>query len=214
MLDAYMKGMWVNLNGNRFYYSYDAKRNDWNYQYQNMDETRTVHCFMDFNVENMVCTQWHLIGNQLFGIDEILIPNNADTAKMAQALINRGYTPDRTILYPDPAGNQRSTRGLPDIQILRNAGFHQIKVKPAHPTFRQRQLNVNNALEKGWIHVDPIRQPTLKRDLLAVEQDTATNEKVKKNPKLTHASDGLDYGCDFIFPFSGQRSLPSVVKFR
>jgi hypothetical protein len=55
---------------------------------------------------------------------------------------------------------------------------------------------------------------SLRKDLQAVEQDPVTLEKSKKNPKLTHASDGLDYGCDILFEFSGKKPKSEVVRFR
>ena len=80
----------------------------------------------------MTATLWHLFDNKLYGFNEIVLPSNADTQKMANALKARGYTPDRTIIYPDPAGQARSTKGQPDHTILRNAGF-EIKARSAQP---------------------------------------------------------------------------------
>lgn len=211
MLDAYLKGLWINMTGNRFYYSYDPNRNDDNTIVE--DRAKQVHCFLDFNVQHMTATLWHYDGT-LKGFGEIVLDNNADTAKMCEALKARGYTPDRTIIYPDPAGAARSTKGKPDHEILRINGFHQIRVKSSQPRFRQRQLNTNNLLEKGMVSFNPDTMRSLKKDLQAVEQDPVTLEKNKSNPKLTHASDGFDYGCDILFPFSGVKPESAIIKFR
>lgn len=211
MIDAYLKGLWINMNGNQFYYSYDPVKN------HDKEITEVpgaiVHCFLDFNVEHMTATLWHLFGDVLYGFDEIVLTNNADTQKMANALKARGYSPDRTFIYPDPAGSARSTKGQPDHVILRNAGF-EVKARSTQPRMRQRQLNVNNLLDKGRIKFNPDKLTTLKKDLEGVEQDPVSLDKVKDNPKLTHASDGLDYGCDILFEFSGKKPENKVIKIR
>jgi len=210
MLDAYLRGLWVNMNGNQFYYAHSER---------NQDKTisripgETNHCFLDFNVEYMTATVWHKINDRLLGHTEIMIENNADTHRMIQALINRDFTPDNTIIYPDPAGKARRTSGTADHTILKNAGFEVI-ARLAAPRMRQRQLNTNNLFDKGVISYNPVEMPTLKRDFEAVEQDPVTLEKIKKNPKLTHASDGFDYGCDILFPFSGKREKSDIIKIR
>ncbi len=210
MLDAYLKGLWVNMNGNRFYYAHSERSEDRAIIH---NENEQVHAFMDFNVQYMTATFWHFDGVELFGFDEIVIENNADTQRMCDIMRERGYTNDRTLVYPDPAGKARKTTGQPDHVVLRNNGY-ELRVKSVSPLMRQRQLNTNNLLDKNRIHYNPDRMPTLRKDLQSVEQDPITFEKVKKNPKLTHASDGFDYGCDILFPFSGKRQLSQVVNFR
>ena len=210
-LDAYLKGLWINMNSNQFYYAYDPVKNHDKNIFE--DESLLVHCALDFNVEHMTATLWHHLGDMIIGFDEIVLDNNADTLKMTQALKSRGYLPGRTIIYPDPAGSARSTKGSPDHVILKNAGF-DIKARTSQPRMRQRQLNVNNLLDKGRIVFNPDKMPTLKKDLEGVEQDPVHLDKVKSNPKLTHASDGLDYLCDILFEFSGKKPEHKSVQIR
>ncbi len=132
---------------------------------------------------------------------------------MIQALAARGYTPSNSVIYPDPAGQARSTKGQPDIVILRQAGFH-VEHKSRAPSFRTRQLNVNNLLDKGLIQFNPDLMPDVRKDFEGVEQDKVTLEKKKTNPNLTHFSDGVDYLCDILFPFTGDRKQISEVKIR
>lgn len=231
MLDAYLRGMFVNMNSSRFYYAYDASRNEDRNIFQVPGET--IHVSMDFNVDPMTCTLWHLLdvtdekglpirdaqGNTIqeaLAFGQIMLggPKGADTNMMAQALKARGCHPDDTIIYPDPAGNSRSTKGASDVQILRNNGFHQIKFKSAAPDFRKRQLNHNNLLEKGRVRIHPSNCPGLKKDYEAVEQDQVTLGKVKDNAKLTHFSDGADYFLDIVFPLSGHKPESRSIKYR
>ena len=212
ILQAYRDGLWVNMTGNRFYYSYDPKRND--NRTIERDYDQHIECFMDFNVDPMVATFWHFSGHKLYGFDEISVSGGDTTKRMIQAMKNKGYDPPIVTIYPDPSGNRRATQGMPDTEILRQAGYRDIRARSVAPGFRQRQLNVNNLLDKWQIEFNPDKMPMLKKDLLGVEQDTVTYEKVKKNPRLTHASDGLDYGCDILFPFSGNRAKIQVARIR
>jgi predicted RNA binding protein YcfA (HicA-like mRNA interferase family) len=165
----------------------------------------------------MSAVLWQYDGKKARAFDEITIENladGADTKMMGKAIMAKGYVPDSVVLYPDPSGNNRSTNGDPNIVILKNMGFTDIRVRKSHPTFRQRQLNMNNLLEKGVIEIHPKKCPRLKKDFMSVEQDTVTNEKIKKNKKLTHHSDGADYFFDILFPFKGSSSRSSVYRVR
>ncbi len=229
MLDAYLRGLFVNMNSNRFYYAYDPHKND-DTSIERLPG-HEVHISLDFNVAPMCATAWHIlpvkdsfgqiklepdgsIMEQAIAFDQIEILDGADTSKMCMALIARGYTPGTTTIYPDPAGRARSTKGPPDIEILKNHGFTKIKVKLVAPEFRKRQLNTNNLLEKGRVRINPNTCPGLKKDFLGVEQDQASFEKIKTNPKLTHYSDGFDYMADHIFTFSGHKPQSRSIKFR
>lgn len=220
MLDAYLRGLWVNMKGGRFYYAYDPNKHD--NKLITQIEGAPVYVSLDFNVSPMVATLWNIVYmntksgiplldhsgrrmRKLKAFDQIIIEDGAETAHMAKAFISYGLDPDNTFIYPDPAGKARSTKGPPDNQILRNYGFNNIRVKTVAPQFRKRQLAVNNLLAKRLIEINPITCKALKKDFEAVEQDKATFEKIKDNPKLTHASDGCDYLVDIEFPLSGTK---------
>lgn len=213
MIEAYRQGLWVNMAGNRFYYSYDPRKN----HDETIDRTEFIqfHVSMDFNVDPFCATIWGYDGFAIYGTEQIELKGAEGyrTENMIQALRARGFVPANTIIYPDPAGKARSTKGLPDVTILRNAGY-EVRVKSAAPTFRGRQLNVNNLLDKGRIKFHPTRCKGIKKDFEAVEQDILTLEKVKSSPNLTHFSDGVDYMCDILFPFSGNAKATIQRKIR
>lgn len=213
MQEAYIKGLWINMASNLFYYSYNPVKND--RLDLEPDFTDSFHCSLDYNVDPMCATLWHYDGNKLYGVDQVELKggDGYDTRKMAVALGARGYKPSNTIIYPDPAGNARSTKGKPDNIVLKELGF-TVRVKAAAPRFRTRQLNVNNLLDKGKILFNPKRCPGIKKDFQGVEQDIITLEKSKKSPNLTHFSDGLDYLCDILFPFSGEHRPSGEVNIR
>ena len=229
MLDAYLRGLFVNMKGNRFYYAYDPSRSD-NDKLERIDGLE-VRVSLDYNVSPMVATLWHIVPcthpngiplidsqgqavRKAIAFDTIEILDGADTHKMCEAFSAYGLDPDMTTIYPDPAGKNRSTQGPPDNEILKQHGWTKIRTKLAAPRFRKRQLATNNLLAKGLIQLHPTKCKPLKRDLEGVEQDKATFEKIKDNPKLTHASDGMDYFVDLEFPLSGQKPDSRVLKYR
>lgn len=234
MLDAYLRGLFVNMNGSRFYYAYDPKRND--DPLIEPKEGFETCVSLDYNVSPMVATLWQVVtlanksGVPLLdpqgkpierarAFDQIYIDDGADTQKMIRALKEyeheNGFTLDlaTTVVFPDPAGKNRSTQGAPDNAQLREAGF-TVRAKLAAPQFRKRQLAVCNLLAKGLIQLHPVKCKALKKDLEGVEQDKVTFEKIKTNPKLTHASDGMDYFVDLRFPFSGVKPDSKSFKYR
>lgn len=229
MLDAYLRGLHVNMNGNRFYYAYDPKYND-NLGIERIPGAE-VHVSLDYNVSPMVATLWHVVNvvnargvpllnpngtpiQKALAFDSIVIEDGADTNLMCAAFTAYGLEPHTTTIYPDPAGRARSTQGPPDNKILQNNGWYKIRVKNVAPQFRKRQLAVNNLLAKKLVELHPIRCKPLKRDFEAVGQDKATFEKIKDNPKLTHASDGADYFIDIVFPLSGTKPESRILKYR
>jgi hypothetical protein len=193
-----------------------------------------VHVTLDYNVSPMVATLWNVVklGNgqgvpllnpdgspmrRARAFDQIVIDDGADIHHMSQALYEYGLEPDTTTIYPDPAGKARNTAvaGAKSCNtVLKELGWHRIIVKTSAPRFRQRQLAVCNLLAKGLIQLNPVTCKALKKDLEAVEQDRATFEKIKDNPKLTHASDGMDYMVDNLFPLSGAKPDSGSRKYR
>ena len=212
LADAYIRGMWVNITGNRFYFEYDPKNND---RDNKIDEDLPFQIAMDFNVDPFCASVWQIHGDKFVGIDEIELSGGEGykTENMIRALHERGYNKRNSIICPDPAGKNRNTSGKSDVEILQQAGY-EVKVRAAAPRFRERQINMNNLFEKRRIIPHATKQPKVRKDFMAVEIDPITLEKVKKNPKLTHFSDGVDYLVDIYAPFNNHRTNNTVSRIR
>ena len=210
MLDAYLKGMWVNMNGRRFYYNYEPDRH--HDKQIKRDPEMINQIAMDFNVDPMAASIWNFDGARVLGFDEVKIMDG-DTEKMCIALKSRGYVPDNSVIYPDPSGNSRSTKGRSDVKILKDHGY-EVVFRPTQPRHRQRQLNMNNLFEKRKILINPDKMPGCKKDFAAVSVDVVTLGKAKKDQNLTHFSDGVDYMCDILFPFSGKKPQIRSQQYR
>lgn len=213
MQDAYLRGLWVNMNGSPFYYSHNPVKN-WDKNLK-PDLGDQYHIGMDFNVDPFCASIWLYDGFSIYGVGQIKLDGNEgySTENMISAMKARGYHPHNSIIYPDPAGKSRSTKGPSDVKILESHGY-TCRVRNAAPHFRRRQLNVNNLLDKGRIKYNPDLMPDVKKDFEGVEFDVVTFEKTKTNKNLTHFSDGVDYLCDILFPFSGDLKSVTVQKYR
>jgi len=214
MRDAFLDGKYINMAGSMFYYAFDRQRN------VSRETVRVpgqkVLVMVDFNVTPFCASFWHADPESRnpysHCFDELEI-NDMNTDRFCDALLARGYTPEICSIYPDPAGKARSTKGTSDFEVLRRRGFTDIRARMVAPQLRRRQLCMNNLLEKGVIKINPNCTGVI-RDFERVEQDAATFEKVKTNARLTHFSDGADYGHDILFPLSGNRPGAQSIKFR
>jgi uncharacterized protein YbaR (Trm112 family) len=110
----------------------------------------------------------------------------------------------------DASGRARKTTGLSDVKTLEGMGF-KMRYKTANPRIRRSQLLVNGLLAKRKILINAEACPTLKRDLLKVEQKSDF-EQDKSKEELTHAADGLRYLCDQEFPDFLDKSLRTRYK--
>lgn len=212
LADAYIRGLWVNLAGNRFYFEYDPARNDKENKVRN---DMQFICAMDFNVEFLSASIWQYHGGIFHGLDEIVLEGGEgyNVENMIRALEAKGYGPYNTVICPDPAGKSRNTSGKTEVEILENAGYI-VKTRAAAPRFRERQINMNKLFETGKILVNPKTQPKTKKDFMSVECDPHTLEKVKTNKKLTHLSDGCDYMVDIYSPFNDKRTINHIERLR
>ncbi len=212
LIDAYLKGLWVNLKGNRFYFAYDSKLNE---KQNKPREHQNFIAAMDMNVDPFCVSIWQLWGNKFVGMDEIILEGGEGykVENMIAAMQARGYGPINTEICPDPSAKNRNVTGKTVAQILKDAGY-KVNMKPAAPRFRERQINMNNLFEKQLIEVNPVTQPKTKKDFMAVEVDPITFEKSKSNPKLTHFSDGVDYMVDIYAPFNRHKAATYTAGIR
>lgn len=212
LIDAYLKGLWVNLSGNRFYFAYDPKNNT---KHTKVNPDLGYIASMDANVDPFCCAIWQMQGRKFVGIDEIVLEggDGYKIENMIQAMAAKGYGPSNTTICPDPTFKNRNVIGKTLAQILKDTGF-QVHMKNTAPRMRERQIHMNNLFEKGIIEVNPITQPKTNKDFMAVEVDKITFEKLKTNPKLTHLSDGADYMVDVYMPFNGHKAANYTTNIR
>lgn len=203
-LKVYASGQIIRIGGNYFYYSFDSNKNVKPCSY---DPNLITLVGLDFNVGRMSATFSNRNSvdgkDRLRVFDELVLEGDSDTPKMISAIKARYPDLSKLLITCDASGNSRKTSGLSDVTLLREAGF-QVRFKAANTALRKRQLNMNRLLDHEQIIIDPKCKQTI-IDLKTVRQLKHDFSKDKTDPKKTHLSDGLDYVCDFEYPFTLER---------
>jgi hypothetical protein len=164
-------------------------------------DTREIHCGIDFNVDPMSVSISVIEGNTINFIDEICM-RGSNTDEVCDE-IKRRYPKSRIVMYPDPAGRQRKTSagGRTDISILQNAGF-QVQVRNAHTPIRDRVNSVNaklkNTQETRTLFIDPkCKQIISSLEKMVYKPGTSV---IEKDGELDHMADAVGYLVDFLYP--------------
>jgi hypothetical protein len=152
LIEAYLRGQFVNLTSGSVYPSFDRKLNHTD---ATINEREPLRVGMDFNVMNMTaCINVIRDGLPLTLAERTQV---RDTPAMAQILKeefkDKGH---EVIIYPDASGGNTTSKNASesDLSILRQAGF-KIEVNPANPAVKDR-VNAYNAMilnangERRW----------------------------------------------------------------
>jgi phage terminase large subunit len=136
-VEAYLNGEFINLTSGIVYRNFDMS---YNHSERCIKDGDVLHVGMDFNITNMNAVV-HVIDSKPIAVAEI--SGVFDTQAMCDELKNR-YPNHSIVIYPDASGQNRSTSGKSDIQILRNAKF-TIRSLNKNPFVRDRVNAMNNA---------------------------------------------------------------------
>lgn len=198
MAEQYIDGKFVNLTGNRAAWAFDRKK------HVSTEATKEIGwpilVSMDFNINPMSAVLWQDFSGNLVAFDEISLMGS-NTHEFCRVLREKlGGSNDVTI-YPDPAGQSRSTKsnGKSDIDILKEHGFRDIRHKSASPTIRDALNALNNMLDKDRIRINPICKQFI-GDLEQCVIKAGGFEIDKRDPKRTHWIDGAKYFIDYEYP--------------
>ena len=213
MAQQYIGGEWIDIRGGRACWSFNRR--------VHADETvhkvdsGEVWVSIDFNVDPMACTLWsklspnhridqRLLGTELVGFKSLKIPNSNtwELAKEINKLVNTER--ERVVLFPDPAGDSRSTqsKNLTDIDILEQ------EIPGAEIRYRSKTKSVKDCLNSlnSLLHQKKMVLNTKEaRDAVAdFEQciiKPGTNFEIDKtNPKRTHWLDGAKCMAEYQYP--------------
>ncbi len=193
LIDAYVRGLFVNLLTGSVYRSFDRIKNN---STEIIKPREPLKVGMDFNKGKMAAcifvereTGDHCVSEVKDGLDT---PWMIDT-------INEKYSDHSITVYPDASGKNASSKGadLSDIALLRAAGF-SIKANNANPRVKSRVNSVNKCFEdqKVWINCD--MAPETARCI--EQQPYDTNGEPDKKNDLDHQTDAFGYYCAFEYP--------------
>lgn len=198
LVEQFVGGKFVNTNGLAAVYKFDRHqhtRPDVEY-----DETLPVWVNIDFNVAPMAATLWNRTAYGLAAFDELRL-DNSDTMELAQEIKKRVGV--EAILFPDPAGNARSTKSQKtDIQILREAGFEDIRFHRSIRSVKDCLSATNVFFQKNRAILNSKRCKNTIQDLEQCILKPGTNELDKSDSKRTHWLDGLKNMIHYEFPIT------------
>lgn len=142
LIEAYLRGKFVNLTAGAVYPNFDRRLN---HTPEAIKPNEVLHVGMDFNVLNMTGIVNVIRENLPLTLAEVC--KVRDTPTMARVLkeryVSKGH---QVVVYPDASGQNTSSKNASesDISILRAAGL-AVHVNPSNPAVKDR-VNAVNAL--------------------------------------------------------------------
>lgn len=195
LIEAYIKGQFVNMTSGSVYVSYDRVQCN---SLESHDGSEPIIVGMDFNINLMAACIFVWRGNVLHQVDEIM--KARDTDHVIQVLKER-YGNCQIQVYPDQSGKASSSKGasLSDFALLKQAGF-AVYVKGTNPLVKDRVISVNSGFEKGRVKVNALRCPETARCL--EQQSYDSNGTPDKTQGHDHANDAFGYPITALMPIT------------
>ena len=189
---------------NRCAYNFNRQDNVKNIQ----DESQNMWAGIDFNVSKMSCTIAMEYSNSVVHfVDEIML-RNSNTEEMARTL--REKYPKLQFVYPDPAGQARSTQSSrSDHAILKDYGFY-VRARKKHPTQRDRINALNRKLKDAEGNITMFVSPNcveLIKDLEQCQRDVKTGGIDKTDIERSHFLDACSYPLEYRFSVNINRAF-------
>ncbi len=193
LIDAYINGLFVNLNAGTVYRSYNREKCNSDAVYQDGED---LFVGMDFNVLKMAAVVFVKRGNGYHAVAEF--KDIYDTPDMIQ-IIKERYPHNRMFVYPDASGGSRKTVDASgsDIALLRQARFI-VRVKHSNPMIRDRVMSVNKGFEAGRLFVNYHSCPRV-ADCLE-QQSYGRNGEPDKSAGHDHMNDAFGYFVNYEMP--------------
>lgn len=197
LLQAYLRGEFVNLNSGTIYSYFNRETH---HVSDNYADGETLYISQDFNYLGCISIIYVKRNGYDVAIDEII---SNDTRSI---IVNIKYKyPDSYIcIYPDASGNAHKTSSdTTDIQMLREAGF-SVFVNSRNPSVRDRINITNNLFEKKLIRVNTYLCPRLTESLEQHSYDEKTGEPCKYSGGATvdDFTDGATYYLAYEYPIA------------
>ena len=174
---------------------------------EHLEESRNAYIGIDFNVSKMMAVLvYEYTDGTIHYFDEVCL-HNSNTEEMAKTL-NDLY-PDIKVVYPDPAGQARSTTSnRSDHAILRENGYN-VRAKKRHPSHIDRLNALNRKLMSADGKISMTISPKCKeliKDLEQCVRDVKTGGIAKQDLERTHALDACSYLIEYKWPVTVSRA--------
>lgn len=192
LIDAYLRGRFVNLTSGAVYPDFDRTLNGCTEQIQAGEQ---LHVGMDFNVLKMAAIVFVIRDDKPHALAELV--RVRDTPTMARLLTERFKAKGHgVVIYPDAAGQATSSKSasVSDLSILQQAGF-TIRAPSANPPVKDRINSVNALIlnDKGQrrLKVNTDNCPTYTEGL--EQQVYDEHGEPDKDSGTDHTNDGGGY---------------------
>jgi hypothetical protein len=188
-LDAYLEGIFTNLNSGSVYPEFDRKLNS---VFSTIQPNEPLHIGLDFNVNNMSAAVCVIRNGNPYALDELT--GIRDTPAMIQAIVER-YQGHSITVYPDASGGSHKSvnASLSDITLLRSARF-SVLAPNKNPPVRDRILSMSNIIHSNGIRrllINPDKCPHLIEGL--EQQSYNKNGEPDKSSGFDHLNDAIGY---------------------
>lgn len=196
LVKAYIEGLFVNLQGNTVYPSFDRYEN---HASVTLDGGEDVHVGIDFNIGGCAVKCALHINDELFAFREYLGKDTHDVGRW----LAESFTGHHVYFYPDASGNKGTTNASEsDIQILQSYGLVNMGPR-SNPRIRDRVLSVDNGFRHKKIWVDTVTCPDLTNSLERQAYDkTEMPEKFPGPGTIDDHNDSFGYLVHVVMPIS------------
>lgn len=195
LIDAYLKGKFVNLTSGSVYPTFSRLRN---HSYESIQGTEPLYIGMDFNVGKMAACIFVRRGTQWHQVEELI--DVRDTPTIIDTIKERWGNHHITV-YPDATGQNRTSKSASksDIGMLEAADF-TVLAKKVNPKVKDRVLSVNKQFEDKNVFVNTMRCPTTTKNL--EQQAYDDNGEPDKKSGFDHTNDAFGYPIVYEFPIN------------
>jgi len=202
LLEQYLMGEFVNVNGSAVYHCFD--RDDHVCDNLDINPALPLIISFDFNINPYNAIYLiQVIDGKVTIIDNAIIkgkPLVDSLAYLKQKFEHLGASLFSATIYGDAAGKARSQgTAVTNYDIIKDAGWHKMKIKTANPRVQDRINAFNSLLRNGNGDVNIAiceRNHHLINDLEQMSY-TDKGEPDKSNQDLSHAVDSVGYYIEY-----------------
>ncbi len=202
LLEQYLLGEFVNVNGSAVYHCFDRDV----HVVGNMDINTTLPLIIsfDFNINPYNAIYLiQIIDGKVVVIDNAIVKNKPlidSLDYLKEKFSYLGAALFSATIYGDASGKARSQgTAITNYDIIRDAGWNKMRIKTANPRVQDRINTVNSMLRNGKGDVNILiceRNNHLINDLEQMSYNDK-GEVDKSNQDLSHASDSVGYYIEY-----------------
>lgn len=199
LIEAYLKGQFVNLASGAIYPNFCRVKN---HTPEQIKPGEVLHIGMDFNVLNMTAVVNVVRDDAPLSLGELVkVRDTPEMAKLIKArYVDAGH---QVVIYPDASGQNTSSKNASesDLSILKQAGL-TVRVNATNPAVKDRV----NAVNAVTLNAEGLRRWKVNTDLCPTlteaqeQQAWGTNGEPDKTTGHDHPNDAVGYFLVHRFP--------------